>query len=140
MDTKQAYEELRDASKAFRDKEGRLSEEVIDHPDPDGKLWNKYKAELEELGRAVGIAFYVYSVANNNWRFRMEIKNKIWQCNHDFDAVMVCEHCGHEGVLKGGYEDEFFHYRVIPVIQCRECGKNRAGNQEVPSDISLRIV
>lgn len=65
MDTKQAYEELRDASKAFRDKEGRLSEEVIDHPDPDGKLWNKYKAELDELGRAVGRAFYEYSVANN---------------------------------------------------------------------------
>lgn len=65
MDKKQAYEKLRDASKAFRDKEGRLREEVIDLPDREGKLWDKYKAELDELGKAVGKAFYEYSVAND---------------------------------------------------------------------------
>jgi transcription elongation factor Elf1 len=70
----------------------------------------------------------------------MKIKEVTSRSNFDFTAVLVCEHCGHEGVLTTGYDDSFYHNRVIPVIQCKSCGLNRAGNKDVPPDVSLVTV
>lgn len=52
----------------------------------------------------------------------MKIKSKLNQYRRDFDAIYICEHCGHE--QKGsGYDDANFHNNVIPNIPCQSCGK-----------------
>jgi transcription elongation factor Elf1 len=58
----------------------------------------------------------------------MKIKNKTQQYRRDFDANLVCEHCGHEQKLLGAYDDAYFHNNVIPNIKCENCG------QKAPED------
>ena len=41
----------------------------------------------------------------------------------DFRAIMVCEHCGHEQELSGGYNDRNYHINVVPTKKCGKCGK-----------------
>jgi transcription elongation factor Elf1 len=51
----------------------------------------------------------------------MKIKSIISQNRRDFTAIYECEHCGHE--KKGsGYDDRYFHSKVIPEMKCDECG------------------
>ena len=52
----------------------------------------------------------------------MKIESIISQHRRDFRAVYVCEHCGQtkEG---SGYDDTYFHTKVIPAMKCPECGK-----------------
>jgi len=52
----------------------------------------------------------------------MKIKKITYQHRRDFEAVYVCEHCGHEQV-GGGYDDANFHENVIPNMSCKNCGK-----------------
>lgn len=47
--------------------------------------------------------------------------------SNDFSAIMECEHCSHEQKLSSGYDDDYYHSRVIPAMTCCSCGKNRAG-------------
>lgn len=63
----------------------------------------------------------------------MKIKQRTWQHRNDFSALMECEHCGHVQKLTSGYDDNFYHDRVIPAMHCSGCGKNRAGNVKTPS-------
>jgi len=50
--------------------------------------------------------------------------------NNDFYCIYECEHCHHK--QKGyGYNDSYFHDKVIPSKTCPECGKNREGNKEM---------
>ena len=52
----------------------------------------------------------------------MRIKEILSQMRRDFQAVYVCEHCGHED--KGmGYDDDNFHRNVIPKMKCKACGE-----------------
>jgi transcription elongation factor Elf1 len=60
----------------------------------------------------------------------MKIKEKIWQNRRDFEAIYVCEHCGHEEKRKG-YDDANFHKNVIPFFKCKKCEK-MAGNDYKP--------
>lgn len=69
----------------------------------------------------------------------MEIKKITFKMGNDFYADMVCEHCGHEGELKTGYHDGFFHNNVIPSMLCGGCGKNRAGGTE-PTDKAVGVM
>ena len=57
----------------------------------------------------------------------MRIKEITYQNRRDFNAVYECEHCGyeHEG---SGYDDAFFHERVIPDMKCPSCGKKAGEN------------
>jgi len=57
----------------------------------------------------------------------MKIKQVTSSHRFDFKAIMHCEHCGHEAKLDNGYDDAFYHQRVIPAMRCGSCGKNRAG-------------
>jgi len=57
----------------------------------------------------------------------MRIKEIISQNRRDFQAIYVCEHCGHEE--KGnGYDDSNFHDNVIPNMVCKKCGKIASKN------------
>ena len=58
----------------------------------------------------------------------MKIKSITDQFRRDFDAIMVCEHCGHEQPLSGGYDDTYYHKYVIPNIPCKSCGKKASEN------------
>lgn len=50
----------------------------------------------------------------------MKIKTVINQHRRDFEALYVCEGCGHE--KKGdGYDDANFHNNVIPGLICPKC-------------------
>lgn len=60
----------------------------------------------------------------------MKIKKITYQMRNDFTAIMVCEHCGHEGKLETGYHDGFYHNNVIPSMLCKECGVNSDGTTE----------
>lgn len=60
----------------------------------------------------------------------MKIQAITWAHRNDFHAVMECEHCGHTAKLTSGYNDGFYHERVIPAMHCASCGKNAAGETE----------
>lgn len=60
----------------------------------------------------------------------MKIKRITDQLRNDFSADMECEHCGHVQHISSGYDDAFYHLKVIPAMTCKSCGKNRSG--EVP--------
>jgi len=53
----------------------------------------------------------------------MKIKEITEQYRRDFKAIMECEHCGHECNLNSGYDDAFYHARVIPKMVCPKCKK-----------------
>ncbi len=52
----------------------------------------------------------------------MRIKEITSQHRRDFQAVYECEHCGHEK-NGSGYDDTYFHTKVVPVMTCESCGK-----------------
>lgn len=53
----------------------------------------------------------------------MKIKTITYQHRRDFEAIYVCESCGHEE--KGrGYDDANFHQNVIPKMKCDKCGES----------------
>lgn len=52
----------------------------------------------------------------------MRIKRFISQHRRDFTAVYECEHCGYEEE-GAGYDDAYFHNKVIPNKVCPKCGK-----------------
>lgn len=60
----------------------------------------------------------------------MKIKQVTWQHRYDFYAIMECEHCNHTAELKTGYNDAYYHSRVIPAMRCKQCGLDRDGNKE----------
>ncbi len=57
----------------------------------------------------------------------MKIKTIKSQHRRDFTAVYECEHCGaiHEGY---GYDDANFTQKVIPNMNCEQCGKTADDN------------
>lgn len=55
----------------------------------------------------------------------MRIHEITFTHRNDFDAIMVCEHCGHTQENKAGYDDHYYHTRVIPDMKCRACDKKR---------------
>jgi len=52
----------------------------------------------------------------------MKIKEIVSQHRRDFRAIYVCEHCGYE-MEDSGYDDAFFHTKVIPDKVCPSAGK-----------------
>jgi uncharacterized Zn finger protein len=53
----------------------------------------------------------------------MKIKKIISQHRRDFNATLICENCEYEQELRGGYDDDFYHTKVIPSIKCGNCGE-----------------
>lgn len=45
----------------------------------------------------------------------------------DLYGRLLCEHCGRNEKLSGGYNDAHWHNNVLPAFHCKGCGKNRAG-------------
>lgn len=41
-----------------------------------------------------------------------------------YSALLRCEHCGHEQMLRDGLSDRFYHQNVLPKIHCLGCMKN----------------
>lgn len=61
----------------------------------------------------------------------MELLRKTNQSRRDFDGILKCQFCGHEEVLKGGYDDEYYHNKVIPSFVCKECNKSTISENDV---------
>lgn len=53
----------------------------------------------------------------------MKIKTIKDQIRRDFTAVYECQFCGntYEG---SGYDDSYFHQKVVPDMECKKCGKS----------------
>ncbi len=51
------------------------------------------------------------------------IKTFNWN-RRDFSATLECEGCGHIQDRTGCYDDDHFHQKVIPAIDCGKCGKS----------------
>lgn len=60
----------------------------------------------------------------------MKIQKITYQHRNDFCAIMVCEWCEHTQELNSGYNDAYYHNSVIPKLECKTCGKDRAGVRE----------
>lgn len=58
----------------------------------------------------------------------MKIQKIVNQIGRDFYALMECEHCCRVQEMNHGYDDAFFHDKVIPAMKCKACGLDRAGN------------
>ena len=52
----------------------------------------------------------------------MKIKTILNQTRRDFQALFECEHCEKTEKLNG-YDDEYFHRKVIPEMICKNCNK-----------------
>ena len=63
----------------------------------------------------------------DNQEGEMKIKDIISQSRRDFTAIYKCEHCGFE-VEGDGYDDSYFHKKVIPEMKCKKCGKKADEN------------
>lgn len=59
----------------------------------------------------------------------MKIKEILSVYGNDFTARMECEHCGHLYKLTTGYNDSYYHEKVIPAMRCESCGKDRNGGE-----------
>ena len=59
----------------------------------------------------------------------MRIKKMLSQHRRDFTAIFECEHCGHEERING-YDDSFYHQKVVPKMECSNCGKTAAADYE----------
>lgn len=57
----------------------------------------------------------------------MKVKKILYQNRRDFKAIYECEHCGYT-YEDNGYDDSFFHIKVIPSMKCPECGKTAGDN------------
>lgn len=60
----------------------------------------------------------------------MKIKEITSQYRNDFSAIMECEHCGYTNKIHTGYNDANYHDNVIPSMYCKQCGLNRAGEND----------
>jgi DNA-directed RNA polymerase subunit RPC12/RpoP len=50
----------------------------------------------------------------------MRIEKILWQHRRDFMAVYKCEHCK-KSVTHTGYDDNNFHWNVVPSMACPSC-------------------
>jgi len=57
----------------------------------------------------------------------MKIKTIVSQMRRDFRAIFVCEHCNYEDE-RTGYDDNYFHQKVIPKMICKKCNKTSDEN------------
>lgn len=55
----------------------------------------------------------------------MKIKEVTYQNRNDFYAILECEHCQAEQELKSGYDDDYYHNKVLPAIECKSCSQPR---------------
>lgn len=62
----------------------------------------------------------------------MKIKEILAQHRRDFSAILVCENCGKQEKLTSGYDDDYYHQKVIPAMTCNYCG------QAAPKDYKPR--
>lgn len=57
----------------------------------------------------------------------MHIKKITNQYRRDFRAIYECEHCDH--TVKGvGYDDAYFHEKVVPAKECPRCGETASSS------------
>ena len=54
---------------------------------------------------------------------KMKIKKITRRNRRDFTAIMICEHCDHIFENKYGYDDTYYHSKIIPKMKCNKCGK-----------------
>jgi transposase-like protein len=72
-----------------------------------------------------------YCSPNKLKGMEMKIKQITSQSRRDFTAILECEHCGKEEILKNGYDDDNYHCYVIPAFVCSRCGK-KASDEYIP--------
>lgn len=71
----------------------------------------------------------------------MRLNYKTSQHRRDFNAVFECEHCGHQ-ITRTGYDDTYFHTKVIPAMRCPRCQQTAApdtptSTPDVPAGVAL---
>lgn len=62
----------------------------------------------------------------------MRIKQLDACYGRDLYGKLECEHCGNIEKLSGGYDDNYWHTKVLPSFNCASCQKNRAGETPDP--------
>ena len=53
----------------------------------------------------------------------MKIKEITSRNRRDFTAILKCEHCWNEDILRSWYDDSYYHNNVIPNIKCKTCNQ-----------------
>ncbi|KKK84158.1 hypothetical protein LCGC14_2786180 [marine sediment metagenome] len=62
----------------------------------------------------------------------MKIKTVLYQHRRDTKNLYICEHCSYEEVGTG-YDDIYFHEKVIPEMVCKQCGE-KADDNYIPRE------
>ncbi len=68
----------------------------------------------------------------------MELIKKTNQYRRDFDGILKCQFCGHEEVLNGGYDDNYYHTEVIPSFVCTQCNKSTISEKDAIQEVTLK--
>ena len=58
----------------------------------------------------------------------MKIKEITSQYRRDIYFIAECEHCGHVTKEQSGYDDTYFHTKVVPDMICPECREKAPQN------------
>lgn len=69
----------------------------------------------------------------------MRTEKKTYQNRRDFKAVFACDECGDKRE-DWGYDDAYFHDKVIPAMVCKKCGATGGevtSSPDVPAGLVL---
>lgn len=54
----------------------------------------------------------------------MKITKMINQHRRDFTAEITCENCNNKQILDSGYDDDYYHTKVLPNMKCASCNES----------------
>jgi ribosomal protein L37AE/L43A len=69
----------------------------------------------------------------------MILIQKLTQYRRDFTGIYKCESCGYKQE-SGGYDDDYYHRKVIPAMRCRMCkatGTKQTSWPGVPPHVTI---
>ena len=68
----------------------------------------------------------------------MEVVRRFDQNRRDLKIDIVCEFCGNEEKDKSAYDDYHFWANVVPVWECKKCGKSTRSENGAVKDVSTK--
>lgn len=68
----------------------------------------------------------------------MKIKTILSQSRRDFRATIYCEFCNKETTLNDGYDDNYYHTKVIPAMKCKHCNKSTVSENGTIDEVATK--
>ena len=68
----------------------------------------------------------------------MKVVRRYNQFRRDLSIDMECESCGAKDINASAYDDHNFWTNVVPMWNCKQCGKSSNDIGAVPDNVSTR--